>query len=444
MSALYKYCPLATTVTYCLQQNEERCNNFIQQLLGSPLDPNYLVGPSGAGAQRWLSGAVVLPYVIGFGNESTATAPAQQVVVIKPLSTSLNLSTLSLSGITIPSGTSAPSIQVPIPQDTFNPAAGLDEFVTNVDLRPTQNLLVNVDAKLDTNTNTITWTLTSIDPTTGQLPTNAGVGFLPPGAEGSVLFTIAPKDSLPTGSAISDQASVVFSNSGISNSPVNTNTWLNALDNTPPISQVAELPADESSSCFKVQWSGSDVGSGVQGYTIFVSDTGGPYTIWQNDTSATSSIYNGEAGHTYAFYSQATDVAGNIEAAKTSPDTTTTVGATAGCGGGPTLSGRIVSRSLAGTSLTIVLQLTNTGTGPAENIQINQFGLRTLTGSDSATYLGLLPLSAGSLAPGASENLPLMFNVPSTVTKFSLSENGSVQDAAGNTYNFSIGQAVYP
>jgi len=41
--------------------------------------------------------------------------------------------------------------------------------------------------------------------------------------------------------------------------------------------------------------------------------------------TATSASYGGQLGHTYAFYSVATDGAGNVQAPKSSPDTTTTI-----------------------------------------------------------------------------------------------------------------------
>jgi hypothetical protein len=74
-----------------------------------------------------------------------------------------------------------------------------------------------------------------------------------------------------------------------------------------------------------VQWSGTDVGSGVHYYTIYVSDNGGDYTVWQVYDTATSGTYDGQAGHTYAFICQATDNVGNVEAMHTTADTTTTV-----------------------------------------------------------------------------------------------------------------------
>jgi hypothetical protein len=91
------------------------------------------------------------------------------------------------------------------------------------------------------------------------------------------------------------------------------------------VSTVSALPPTESSPTFTVSWSGTDVGSGIATYSVFVSDNGGAYGPWQPAVTTTSAAYSGQIGHTYAFYSIATDGAGNIQAAKNSPDTTTTI-----------------------------------------------------------------------------------------------------------------------
>jgi hypothetical protein len=109
------------------------------------------------GGQGWISGAQALAYEIAFGNDPTATAPAQQVIVTQPLGTNVNSSSLGLLGITLPNGTGGTSVLVPVPQGSLNPAVGRNEFTTRVDLPPTQSLLVNVDAKLNTSTKTLTW-----------------------------------------------------------------------------------------------------------------------------------------------------------------------------------------------------------------------------------------------------------------------------------------------
>ena len=74
-----------------------------------------------------------------------------------------------------------------------------------------------------------------------------------------------------------------------------------------------------------MQWAGTDVGSGVANYTIYVSDNGGPFTAFQTSTSATSAIFAGQLGHTYGFYSIATDQVGNVEGPKSLAETSTLV-----------------------------------------------------------------------------------------------------------------------
>ena len=99
------------------------------------------------------------------------------------------------------------------------------------------------------------------------------------------------------------------------------------VDNTPPSSSVSPLPSYEASGSFTVAWSGNDDanGSGIAIYDIYVSDDGGPYTAWLSGTTLTSATYAGQDYHTYRFYSEATDNAGNVQAAKSTADASTTV-----------------------------------------------------------------------------------------------------------------------
>ena len=138
-----------------------------------------------------------------------------------------------------------------------------------------------------------------------------------------MTFTVKAKSNLTTGTQIANQATVVFD----ANAPIGTPTWLNTIDVTPPVSAVATLPVAEATAMFPVSWSGSDVGSGIAFYSIYVSDNFGPFTAWLSQTAATTASYSGQAGHTYGFYSIATDLAGNIQAPKASADASTTVAA---------------------------------------------------------------------------------------------------------------------
>src|SRR5205814_6137560 len=69
----------------------------------------------------------------------------------------------------------------------------------------------------------------------------------------------------------------------------------------------------QTSKSFQLQCSGTDEGSGIRDYTIFVSEDGGPFAEFVINTTDTSANFEGQFGKTYAFYSVARDQTGNIE-----------------------------------------------------------------------------------------------------------------------------------
>jgi hypothetical protein len=71
-----------------------------------------------------------------------------------------------------------------------------------------------------------------------------------------------------------------------------------------------------------VQWVGSDLGVGIESYTVLVSDNGGPYTPFATNTTETLATFHGQPGHTYSFYSIARDRVGNVEQPPARPDWT--------------------------------------------------------------------------------------------------------------------------
>jgi hypothetical protein len=276
------------------------------------LDPNDKVGVEGIDTARFVMGRVELPYAVYFENLPAASLPARDVVITDQLDPALfDFGTFSLGPIAFG-------------DRLVTPPAGQTQFTTDVDLRPAQQLFVRVTAGLDTDTGVITWRFNSIDPATGSPPDDPTVGFLPPNVhspdgQGSVLFGVKPRPELASGTAVTNQATVVFD----ANPPIATPLWVNTIDIAKPSSQVS-LPA---SSCetFTVPWSGIDADSGVAAYTVFVSDNGGPFVPFVSDTPATSAIFPGQFGHTYRFYSVATDNVGNVESVPAAPDATTTV-----------------------------------------------------------------------------------------------------------------------
>jgi D-serine deaminase-like pyridoxal phosphate-dependent protein len=149
-------------------------------------------------------------------------------------------------------------------------------------------------------------------------------------------------------------------------------------------------------------------------------------------------------GHAYSFYSIATDLTGNLEAAKASAEASTSVTSGGSCGPA-SLSAQLLNVVHAGTTVTANLQLTNTGFAAAQVVNINQVTLRTLSGTGTVTLSSpTLPLAVGSLAIGATTTVPVAFNVPSTVARFSVTEGGTIKDAPGNSYSFSMAQTIIP
>lgn len=94
------------------------------------------------------------------------------------------------------------------------------------------------------------------------------------------------------------------------------------------------------------------------------------------------------------------------------------------------------------------LQVSNTGTGSARAVKITQVALRALAGSGTVTYnsalSGALPLPLGSLDAGASVPVRIYLGLPASVTRFSITETGTLQDVTGASYSYSLAQSVIP
>jgi hypothetical protein len=96
-----------------------------------------------------------------------------------------------------------------------------------------------------------------------------------------------------------------------------------------PASSVKPLPRYTNSTAFTVSWSGNDGGgSGIASYDIYVSDNGGGFTPFLTGTTLTSATFNGQDGHTYGFYSVATDNDGNRQPTPSAAQASTLVDVT--------------------------------------------------------------------------------------------------------------------
>ncbi|RLG89855.1 hypothetical protein DRO34_06585 [Candidatus Bathyarchaeota archaeon] len=202
-------------------------------------------------------------------------------------------------------------------------------FNIYVDTRPEMDLIVSVEGTFDPETGVINWTFRSLDPETLETPEDPMAGFLPPitdsGYEiGWVAFSASPKDGLPSGTQIENQAYVEFDWAGdlLEHPAPKEGPWVNTIDALPPSSNVTAEVIDDYN--IQLNWTGEDDqnGSGIRDYTIYVSVDGGDYLPYLTHTTNNSTVFTGEPGHTYAFYSIARDNVGNIEEVPEEPDAT--------------------------------------------------------------------------------------------------------------------------
>ena len=381
-------------------------------------DPNDKSGPMGAGTEQYIQGKLALPYGVYFENEATASAPAQTVVVTDQLDPAkVDLTTFSFG-------------PVYIANQTLLPEPGSQDFTGQLDLRPANNIIAAVTGNLNAKTGLLQWTFTSLDPATGKPVTDPTAGFLPPNTpavspqgDGAVSFNVKAHSTITTGTAITNQAAVVFDQ----NAPIQTPVWSNTIDHDPPSSKITALPSTEPA-VFPLAWSGTDAGSGVAQYSIYVSDNKGPFQLWQLE-SGTSDTYNGTLGHSYAFYSIAEDFAGNIEAAKSAAEATTTI-ATGTASTSITLSSTAMQILPSGMA---TITATVSGKNPTGNIlfTINDVPQDpiALSGGAAAMDVSALPggpndiivFYSGDSANAPSTTGPLTVTVLSAVTTLTIS-----------------------
>ena len=318
--------PDGTACHCCNFPNDPICGGGSQPT--APQDPNTLIGPLGYSAVNYVTTNILLPYSIQFENATNASAPAQTVVISDQLTNALNWCSFALTEIdfgstfiTIPAGSQHYANTLHLTQNGFN-------------------FDVQIDVGFNPATGLLQATFKSVNPTNG-LPPPVTVGFLPPETSpatgvgtGHISYTIRPQSVLPTGTQIRSVATVTFdlnppiATDLIDESNVNSGHDTNkqalvTIDASLPTSFVNPLPGTATNSAFTVSWSGSDTGSGIVGYDIYVQTNGGPWTLWLAGITATSAIFYGQDGTPYGFCSIAHDGAGNTQTTPSSANTTT-------------------------------------------------------------------------------------------------------------------------
>ena len=295
-----------------------------------PEDPNEMLGPHGYGEKGYITVDKSLVYQINFENDADATAPAQRVDVESYLSDQLDWTTFELAGFGFD------MVFVSIPQGAYHH----EEIVS---METTTGMLIDVyfEAGIDLGTGRIFAAFQSIDPETELPLMDVLTGFLPPedgmgSGMGFVSYIVKPKAGLQTEDRFNAVAKIQFDFGEI----IDTNQidphdpsqgtdpakecWL-TIDADVPSSHVLPLPEQTNQNRFLVEWAGTDIGSGIAFYDVYVSIDGGAFEIWQKRTEETSAYFEGENGKTYSFISVATDNVGLVETTEKIAEAVTTL-----------------------------------------------------------------------------------------------------------------------
>jgi RHS repeat-associated protein len=269
-----------------------------------PHDPNDIIGPAGYGDQNFVSANQVLPYQIDFENDPTAALPAQQVTVTQQLDPGLDWGDFRLGSFGFDGM-------------TFTVPANSSFYQTTIDLSQTLGYDVQVAATIDELTGIATWTLTTVDPATGEIPTDPTIGFLPPdnaegAGEGFVSYTIMANPGDTDGTIINAQATVVF----YTQPPINTPQIFNTIGSASPTVTLGVSALNFTTNSFTLSWNGQDEtsGPGIADFDVYVSTNGGAYTSYLADTTLTQSTFIGQAGDSDSFYVVAIDNIGTSSA----------------------------------------------------------------------------------------------------------------------------------
>lgn len=274
-------------------------------------DPNEIVGPTGFADGNYTLNNIAYPYTIYFENLKTASAPAQEVVIIDTLeSEKYDFSTFSFGKVTWGN-------------KEITPLPGLKEFTLDYSLKPENPNILRINAKFDEQTGIVYWQFITLDTNTMNLTEDPEGGFLPPNknapeGEGSVQFSVLLKPNLPHNDEIRNKAKIFFD----LNEPIITNTYSNKIDIVTPHSQLYEIAYTPKPNVYRIKSKGNDDGSGIRHKRIYASINGGDYfpLLTTNEDVLYIEL---EPDSTYYFFSQAVDSVGNLEPVKTNYEIST-------------------------------------------------------------------------------------------------------------------------
>lgn len=289
-------------------QNENNSNNDCEPYPSEPIqrqvpvDPNDIVGfTAESGSKHVPNDFENTYYTIRCENDPEfATASAHTVVVCDTLDGSkLNLSTFAARSVKI--------------GDKVMELNGEKSFVKTLDLRTEIDVIAEVTLDYNEQSGIAQWTIKSLDPMTMEPTDDPMQGVLPinnsGNGEAEFCFDIELKPGLAHGEKIDNVASIVFDSENAIRTPV----WTNIIDNSRPVSAITGIE-EASDSTILVNWEGSDEGSGIYRYQLYVQ--AGENEEWKpllGDTLRTSCKLRYSRDVNFGFCVLATDSAGNVE-----------------------------------------------------------------------------------------------------------------------------------
>ena len=268
-----------------------------------PVDPNDIIGYySESGSTFIKEGLQDLHYTIEFENDpEIATGSAHEIVVTD----TLDVTKFDLNSY-VPT-----RLKIGLREVKLD---GTPNFVTTVDMRPEINAIAQVEGNYDKTKGAIRYTFSSLDPMTMEKTDHVMQGILPVNDDqgsgiGEVSYNIRLKKAYSDGTAISNQATIVFD----TNDAINTPVWTNVVDAVAPTSRVASgIVKNDSIVTLRIQ--SSDARSGVWKYDVYAQlNSDGAWEKVVENTADTLIDVRFYEGIDQGFYVCATDSAGNVE-----------------------------------------------------------------------------------------------------------------------------------
>jgi len=294
------------------------------------VDPNEKIGPTGGsggsgGGGLQLSANNAMRYEIHFENLPTATATVNTITITDDLDSALNPGSVRLGAVRIG-------------DVTLTQLQNRISFQGQIDLSATKGVYLNVLAGVNANQRQAFWIFETIDPATGERPSDPNRGILPPEdssgrGRGFIAFEVSPSPGAGTGAPIRNGAKITFD----SEPSIYTNTVINNVDMDLPTSTVIPIPSVTASGAIPLTWAGYDQagGSALRDFTIYVFGRTSPLVLFDpalavtapnlNQVTEQSGQFTGLPGRKYSFYSIARDNAGNLELPPPEPDAETLV-----------------------------------------------------------------------------------------------------------------------